>query len=59
MLQTLSACRYASEVLAGRAADEDAQAYRTWLCHIAAVVTGVARACPEPPPQRRPDAWDW
>lgn len=43
MLQTLSACRYAAEVLASRAGDDDAQAYRAWLCHIAAVVTGVAQ----------------
>jgi hypothetical protein len=43
MLQTLAACRYASEVLANRAGGIDAEAYRAWLCHIAAVVTGVAQ----------------
>lgn len=43
VLRTLSACRYAAEVLGRRATDADALAYREWLCHIAAVVTGVAR----------------
>jgi hypothetical protein len=43
VVQTLAACRYASEVLAERAAPSDAEAYRQWLYHIAAVVTGVAQ----------------
>ena len=43
VLQTLAACRYASEVLATRCSAEDAEAYRMWLRHIAAVVTGVAQ----------------
>jgi hypothetical protein len=43
VVQTLAACRYASEVLAERAAASDAEAYRQWLHHIAAVVTGVAQ----------------
>jgi hypothetical protein len=42
-VQTLAACRYASEVLAARCAPDDAAAYRDWLNHIAAVVTGVAQ----------------
>ena len=43
VVQTLAACRYASEVLAARCAPDDAAAYRDWLSHIAAVVTGVAQ----------------
>lgn len=43
MLQTLAACRFAAEVLSNRASEQDAEAYRNWLCHIAAVVTGVAQ----------------
>jgi hypothetical protein len=43
MLQTLAACRYASELVAGRCSVEDAEAYRGWLRHIAAVVSGVAQ----------------
>jgi hypothetical protein len=43
MLQTLAACRYASELLTGRCTVEDADAYRGWLRHIAAVVSGVAQ----------------
>src|SRR5215831_17754555 len=43
MLQTLAACRYASELLAGRCPAQDADAYRGWLRHIAAVVSGVAQ----------------
>ena len=42
-VQTLAACRYAAEVLAQRAGAEDAKAYRDWIQHIAAVVTGVAQ----------------
>src|SRR5262245_4616026 len=42
-LQTLAACRYASELLASRCSPEDAAAYRGWLHHIAAVVSGVAQ----------------
>ena len=42
-VQTLAACRYASEVVAARSTAEDATAYRDWLRHIAAVVTGVAQ----------------
>jgi hypothetical protein len=43
MVQTLAACRYAAEILSQRTAPQDAEAYRTWIQHIAAVVTGVAR----------------
>jgi hypothetical protein len=42
-LQTLAACRYAAELLAARCTVEDAEAYRGWLRHIAAVVSGVAQ----------------
>jgi hypothetical protein len=42
-VQTLAACRYANEVLTERAAPADAAAYRGWIGHIAAVVTGVAQ----------------
>src|SRR5258706_4884171 len=42
-VQTLAACRYASEVVASRCTEADAAAYRDWLSHIAAVVTGVAQ----------------
>ena len=42
-VQTLAACRYAAEVVAARSPVEDATAYRAWLRHIAAVVTGVAQ----------------
>jgi hypothetical protein len=42
-LQTLAACRYASELVAARCSAEDADAYRGWLHHIAAVVSGVAQ----------------
>jgi hypothetical protein len=40
-VQTLAACRYASEVLSARCDAGDAAAYREWLSRIAAVVTGV------------------
>ena len=43
MVQTLAACRYAGEILGQRTSPEDAAAYRTWIQHIAAVVTGVAQ----------------
>jgi hypothetical protein len=42
-LQTLAACRYAGELLAAHSTPEDAEAYRGWLRHIAAVVSGVAQ----------------
>jgi hypothetical protein len=42
-VQTLAACRYASEVLGARCDPHDAAAYRQWVSHIAAVVTGVAQ----------------
>ena len=42
-VQTLAACRYASEVLGARCEPADAAAYRQWVSHIAAVVTGVAQ----------------
>jgi hypothetical protein len=42
-VQTLAACRYASEVVGARSTAEDAAAYRDWLRHLAAVVTGVAQ----------------
>jgi hypothetical protein len=42
-VQTLAACRYASEVVSARCSESDAAAYRDWLTHIAAVVTGVAQ----------------
>jgi hypothetical protein len=41
ILQTLAACRYASEVLAQRCEPGDAEAYRSWLHEIAAAVTGA------------------
>jgi hypothetical protein len=43
VVPTLAACRYTAEVLAARATAEDATAYREWLLHIAAVVSGVAQ----------------
>jgi hypothetical protein len=43
VIPTLAACRYAAEILANRAAEPDATAYREWLLHIAAVVSGVAQ----------------
>jgi hypothetical protein len=43
MVQTLAACRYAAEILGQRTSAEDAGAYRVWIQHIAAVVTGVAQ----------------
>jgi len=49
IVQTLAACRYASEVLAQRCQPEDAAAYRDWLSHIAAAVTGAARSAPAVP----------
>lgn len=48
MVQTLAACRYASEVLGTRATPDDAGAYRDWLLHIASVVTGVAQGVTAP-----------
>lgn len=42
-VQTLAACRYASEVLGARCDPGDATAYRQWVSHIAAVVIGVAQ----------------
>ena len=43
VVPTLAACRYAAEVLAARVSESDATAYREWLLHIAAVVSGVAQ----------------
>jgi hypothetical protein len=43
ILQALAACRYASELVGARTDTDDARAYREWLRHIAAVVTGVAQ----------------
>ena len=42
-LPTIAACRYASELLTARCSVEDAEAYRGWLNHIAAVVSGIAQ----------------
>ncbi|HEX6870101.1 MAG TPA: hypothetical protein VF163_03295 [Micromonosporaceae bacterium] len=42
-VQTLAACRYAAELLSQRCEAADADAYRDWLTHIAAVVTGVSQ----------------
>jgi hypothetical protein len=42
-VRTLAACRYAASVVARRSSPQDAAAYREWLLHIAAVVTGVAQ----------------
>jgi hypothetical protein len=56
-VRTLAACRYAAEVVAARCGPEDAAAYREWLLHIAAVVTGVAQgvaAARLPRPDRGP-----
>ncbi len=55
ILQTLAACRYASEVLALRCEPTDAEAYRTWLYQIAAAVTGAARDAPDVAPGTTPD----
>jgi hypothetical protein len=51
-VQTLAACRYASEVVAARCGEPDASAYRAWLTHIAAVVTGIAQGVAVPQPGR-------
>ena len=51
-VQTLAACRYASEVVASKRGGGDASAYRDWLTHIAAVVTGVAQGVAAPQPGR-------
>jgi len=51
-VQTLAACRYASEVVASRCGESDARAFRDWLTHIAAVVTGVAQGVAAPVPGR-------
>jgi hypothetical protein len=48
VLQTLAACRYASEVVAQRCGVRDAAAYRTWLHHIAAAVAGAMPAAAVP-----------
>ncbi len=53
IVQTLAACRYASEVLGTRSNPDDATAYRDWLRHIAAVVTGVAQGVAAPAPTGR------
>jgi hypothetical protein len=50
-VQTLAACRYATEVVAGRCGATDATAYSDWLHHIAAVVTGVAQGVTTPAPR--------
>jgi hypothetical protein len=50
-VQTLAACRYATEVVAGRCGATDAAAYSDWLHHIAAVVTGVAQGVTAPAPR--------
>ena len=49
-VQTLAACRFASEVVASKCGEPDANAYRDWLTHIAAVVTGVAQGVAVPQP---------
>jgi hypothetical protein len=43
IVQTIAACRYASQLLATRCSAEDAAAYRDWLTHIAAVAAGVSQ----------------
>jgi hypothetical protein len=43
-LETLAACRYASELLAARCDDADASAYRDWLTRIAEVVVGAGHS---------------
>jgi hypothetical protein len=55
-VRTLAACRYAAQVVARRCGAADADAYRKWLLHIAAVVTGVAQgvAAPAAGPGRGP-----
>ena len=50
-VRTLAACRYAASVVARRSSPADAVAYRDWLLHIAAVVTGVARGVAAAPPR--------
>ena len=52
-VQTLAACRYAAEVVSARCEPADAGAYRDWLTHIAAVVTGVAQGVASPVPSGR------
>jgi hypothetical protein len=44
LVQTLAACRYASEILAQRSVDSDAAAYRDWLRSIAGEVAGASAA---------------
>jgi hypothetical protein len=39
--------------MASRCTDEDAAAYRDWLTHIAAVVTGIAQGVTTPTPSGR------
>ncbi|HEY7223512.1 MAG TPA: hypothetical protein VH561_07880 [Micromonosporaceae bacterium] len=53
-VRTLAACRYAANVVATRCGPEDASAYREWLLHIAAVVTGVAQGVARSGPDRGP-----
>jgi hypothetical protein len=47
-VQTLAACRYAAQLVADRVSAQDTAAYREWLLHIAAVVTGVAQTVAAP-----------
>jgi hypothetical protein len=54
-VRTLAACRYAAQVVAARTGIDDAAAYRGWLLHIAAVVSGVAQGVTAPPHIPPPD----
>ncbi len=47
-VRTLAGCRYAAQVVTQRCGARDAAAYRQWLLHIAAVVTGVAQGVAAP-----------
>lgn len=51
IMQTLAACRYATQVVAARCSAVDTAAYSDWLHHIAAVVSGVAQGVTAPAPR--------
>jgi hypothetical protein len=43
IVQTLAACRHATDVLSARGTPSDAAAYRSWLTDVAAAVCGAAK----------------
>ena len=53
-VQCRRASRYAASVVSASCGPEDAAAYREWLLHIAAVVTGVAQGVTRAPSDRGP-----